>query len=85
MTDRKKTREEYEATAMLLGMIYDEQINTFYRLGGASTDVMNIGGTVQDECDADTMELLSAEAVNDRYIASAKTEDIASYDHGDGW
>lgn len=82
---RQKTKAEYEATALLLGMIYDEQINTFYRTNGDHKAGMI--GTITDECDADTMKPLSEEEVSQRYADNLKLEPIVSadyWDHGDG-
>ena len=80
---RQKTEAEYQATALLLGMFYDRQINTFYRTTGDPE--AGLIGNIEYECDADTLAPLSDKEINDRYEQSAKTQDIASYDHGDGW
>lgn len=51
-----KTEEEYVATAMLLGMVYDKKVHTFYRYNG---DLVS-------EVDADTMEPMTKEMVMQR-------------------
>lgn len=79
MSDRQKTKEEYVAAAMLLGVNYDEQINTFYKL-----ELDEPPGAVPWEVDADTMEPLDAQEINRRYMAREGTKDIASYDDFEG-
>lgn len=75
MSERQKTKEEYEAAALLLGVIYDDQINTFYKLR-----LDEPPGTIPWEVDADTMEPLDVQEINRRYLDREGVKDIASYD-----
>lgn len=80
---RQKTLAEYQATALLLGMFYDAQINTFYRL----VDGTGLNSRVVGEVDADTMEPLPAGEADRRYIEASSMKDHVSLDwwgHGDG-
>jgi hypothetical protein len=76
----KRTREEYQATAMLLGADwrYDRLTNTFWHLGDDQ---------VTEEVDADTMEPLSAEELLRRHQEKIFKVGICSVtpDGNGGW
>ena len=72
----KRTLEEYKAQAMLLGMFYDKQINTFYQW------ISETDPTTADlkEVDADTMEPLTDEQITERQQEWKRRTDIKSSD-----
>lgn len=60
----RKTLEEYKAEALLLGMQYDRKIHTFFVVDDSYHGFV--------EFDADTMEPLSFDDVQDRYKRKRK-------------
>ena len=70
----KRTLEEYNAQAMLLGMVYDGMTNTFFQLELGPTFKIAV------EVDADTMQPLTRDEVRARQMEVTRTNDIKSSD-----
>lgn len=74
----KRTKEEYRAAALLLGMNYDPRTHTFYVMNWEQ----DLNKDVVAEFDADTMERLSDAQLRERH----SQYEIRSVSHdGNAW